>query len=611
MQTLQKQIHSKNSLKKLCIHDSPEMELAICCARTHVDSNNAIRIRQLAQHPIDWRRVITFARLHAVLSLLYKSLNALCSTEVPADLLAQLQVQFYSCLFQNLRMSGDLVNLLKMLREHGVDAIPIKGHALTVSVYGSLSLRTFSDLDILVDSADYLRAREILLSQGYYWLKSFWLFISKAEEDAQLRFSGECTLISDDDQVHVYLHSRSLADFMFALSANFNRFRSRLQPISLANQTVYSPKPEDLLIYLCMHGTKDLWVRLSWVCDIAELLRSHPDLDWMALCREAKTLNVQRMLLLGLSLAHQILRTNLPDIIQQKIHADPTSQQLVNQICRGIYQQQNMPTPGLTWERVVFHLRAMEHPRDQLEARQIQPRQRAVGGGRKPRLLGIQEKLFFILFYFKCYPTFDLAGIIFDLHCSQTHEWMHRLQPILEETLGKKMVLPERKLDSIEAFLERFPEVKRVMIDGTERPVQRPHDTEAQTANYSGKKKRHTRNHLAAVDESKRVLVLSKAREGKLHDKRFRDENDIAGSIPDEIPIEADLGFLGLQKEYVNIRLPHCNPKGGELSPQQKEENRALSQSRVICENAFAGVKRYNAVSAIYRNRKAGFDDHL
>lgn len=242
---------------------------------------------------------------------------------------------------------------------------------------------------------------------------------------------------------------------------------------------------------------------------------------------------------------------------------------------------------------------------------QTQPRQRAVGGGRKARLLGSQEKLFFILFYFKCYPTFDLAGIIFELHRSQAHEWMHRLQPILEKTLGKKMVLPERKLDSIEAFLERFPEVKRVMIDGTERPVQRPQDTEAQKANYSGKKKRHTRKHLAAVDERKRVLVLTKAREGKLHDKRFHDEADIAGAVPDAIPIEVDLGFLGLQKEYDNILLPHRKPKGGELSSAQKEENRVLSQSRVVCENAFAGVKRYNAVSAIYRNRKEGFDDHL
>ncbi len=245
------------------------------------------------------------------------------------------------------------------------------------------------------------------------------------------------------------------------------------------------------------------------------------------------------------------------------------------------------------------------------QSRQTEPRQRAVGGGRKARLLGTQEKLFFILFYFKCYPTFDLAGIIFDMHRSQAHDWMHRLQPILEETLGQKMMLPERKLDSIEAFLERFPGVERVMIDGTERPIQRPQDSEAQKANDSGKKKRHTRKHLAAVDETKRILVLSKAREGKLHDKRFHDEDDIAGAVPDEIPIEVDLGFLGLHKEYDNIHLPHRKPKAGELSSQQKEENRALSQSRVVCENAFAGVKRYNAISAINRNRKAGFDDHL
>lgn len=245
------------------------------------------------------------------------------------------------------------------------------------------------------------------------------------------------------------------------------------------------------------------------------------------------------------------------------------------------------------------------------QSRHTATRQRAVGGGRKARLLTSQEKLFFILFYFKCYPTFDLAGIIFDMHRSQAHEWMHRLQPILEQTLGKKMVLPERKLDSIEAFVERFPNVKRVMIDGTERPIARPQDLQVQQFNYSGKKKRHTRKHLAAVDETKRVLILSKAREGKLHDKRFHDEDDIAGSIPDEIPIEVDLGFLGLQKEYDNIHLPHKKPKGGELSETQKQENRALSQSRVICENAFAGVKRYNAVSGVYRNRIEEFDDHL
>ncbi|WP_199194141.1 transposase family protein [Pleurocapsa sp. CCALA 161] len=68
--------------------------------------------------------------------------------------------------------------------------------------------------------------------------------------------------------------------------------------------------------------------------------------------------------------------------------------------------------------------------------------------------------------------------------------------------------------------MEQFPTVKRVMIDGIERPIQRPKDPEQQKLNYLGKKKRHTREHLAAVDDQKRVLILSQARNGKVHDKR-------------------------------------------------------------------------------------------
>lgn len=238
-------------------------------------------------------------------------------------------------------------------------------------------------------------------------------------------------------------------------------------------------------------------------------------------------------------------------------------------------------------------------------------RQRARGAGRKARLRQSQDKLFYILFYFKCYPTFDLAGLLFDIDRAQAHHWMHRLQPILETALGEKLVLPERQLRSIEDFVVRFPAVKRVMIDGTERPIQRPKDPEQQKLNYSGKKRRHTRKHLAAVDGDKRVLVLSRAREGKLHDKKFHDEEDIIGGIPDDIPIELDLGFLGVQKQYDNLRLPHKKPRGGKLTAEQKTENRLLSQSRVVCENAFAGVKRYGAISAIYRNRVKDFDDHL
>jgi DDE superfamily endonuclease/Helix-turn-helix of DDE superfamily endonuclease len=244
----------------------------------------------------------------------------------------------------------------------------------------------------------------------------------------------------------------------------------------------------------------------------------------------------------------------------------------------------------------------------------IQPekeRKRRQGGGRKATLRTTKDKMLYILMYMKCYPTFDLMGVLFNFDRSCAHDWVHRLLPVLEAVLGKKQVLPERKIHSIAEFLEKFPEVKEVIIDGTERPVQRPKDAEKQTENYSGKKKRHTRKHTTGSIRKKRVILLSKARGGKVHDKKQLDEEAWVENIPDEVVIEGDLGFQGLQNEFVNVRLPHKKPRGKELTESQKEENREFSRQRVVCEHAHAGIKRCRSVTDVYRNRVPDFDDRL
>jgi hypothetical protein len=238
-------------------------------------------------------------------------------------------------------------------------------------------------------------------------------------------------------------------------------------------------------------------------------------------------------------------------------------------------------------------------------------RKRELGGGRKAILRTIKDKLFYILVYCKCYPTFDLLSVLFNFDRSSAHYWVHRLLPILETALGYKQALPERKLRSMAEFIERFPEVKKVIFDGTERPVQRPKDSKKQTEHYSGKKKRHNRKHITGSTEKKRVIILTKARPGSIHDKRQLDEEDIVGNIPNEVAVEGDLGFQGLQNEFINVQLPHKKPRGKELRPQQKQENREFSQERVKCEHAHAGIKRYNSVTDVYRNCVTDFDDLL
>ena len=63
------------------------------------------------------------------------------------------------------------------------------------------------------------------------------------------------------------------------------------------------------------------------------------------------------------------------------------------------------------------------------------------------------------------------------------------------------------------------------------------------------------------------MILLSKARGRKVHDKKQLDEEEWVENIPDEVAIEGDLGFQGLQNEFVNVHLPHKKPRGKQLQP--------------------------------------------
>jgi len=63
----------------------------------------------------------------------------------------------------------------------------------------------------------------------------------------------------------------------------------------------------------------------------------------------------------------------------------------------------------------------------------------ALNLGRPFVLKTAEEKLFFILFYMKCYPTFDLAGFIFNVDRSSCCRWVNWFLPVLTKTLGKEL----------------------------------------------------------------------------------------------------------------------------------------------------------------------------
>ena len=107
-------------------------------------------------------------------------------------------------------------------------------------------------------------------------------------------------------------------------------------------------------------------------------------------------------------------------------------------------------------------------------------RERKPGAGPKGIVKTTLEKRFLILFYFKCYPTFDLLAFLSDCNRSNACRRQQHLSGILEKALGKKTALPKRQLNRLEALFEVFPQAQDLFIDGTERPAQQPKQAERQ-----------------------------------------------------------------------------------------------------------------------------------
>ena len=241
------------------------------------------------------------------------------------------------------------------------------------------------------------------------------------------------------------------------------------------------------------------------------------------------------------------------------------------------------------------------------EARRPAPRERRRGGGCKGALPTVEDKLLFILFYFKLYPIQVAQGFFFGLSQPQANYWIHRLTPVLNAALGYEAQLPARKASDVAQVLEACPGLEFI-IDGVERPIQRPKHKERQRAYYSGKKKRHTvKNVVVTNKRTRKIKALSGTFEGKVHDKRVADE--AAYRFPPGSKLWKDTGFQGYEPEDTTTFQPKKKPKGGHLTSEEKVRNQEIARDRIGVEHSLGGTKVYRIVRDIYRNHKEKLED--
>ncbi len=329
------------STVRRCTSTRPEDALLLCCARVCTDAERSERIRALLQHDLDWEYLLSMAQRHALIPLLFRHLNTTCPEAVPSTPWQQLRQRFHSNARRNLSLTGELLKLLRLLATHNIPAIPFKGPVLAVAVYGDLTLRQFVDLDLLVQPQAVLQVKTLLRTQGYQAM----LPLRDEQEAAFLRLHHECAFAHPDGvgclDLHWALNRRS-----WPTPLELERVWEGLVPVVVGGQEVLTFAPEDTLLALCIHGTKHLWLKLQWLCDVARLLGTYGSLDWEHAMAQAHALGSARMLYLGLRLAPDLLGVVLPEEVWRRVQTDPAVPRLAAWV-RTLLFQDAQAVPGI------------------------------------------------------------------------------------------------------------------------------------------------------------------------------------------------------------------------------------------------------------------------
>lgn len=220
--------------------------------------------------------------------------------------------------------------------------------------------------------------------------------------------------------------------------------------------------------------------------------------------------------------------------------------------------------------------------------------------GKIAKIKSIKDLLFYTLVILKSGITFDFAGFLMQFDQSRAHRQFVNGINLLHYSLDVHGFLPIRSFQNPVEFNAQFTKDEPIIIDATEQKIQRPQDRELQNDTYNGKKKANTVKSMVISTLDRYVHYVSICYVGRVHDySLLKEEFDPELEWFDGYQIRVDLGYQGFLNDYpkAELYIPKKKPKGGQLSEQQKEENRKLASERIRIEHSIGGIKRYDILS--------------
>ncbi len=268
--------------------------------------------RDVLRHGVDITALLRMADQNAVRPRLIAALAALSWEGIPETARSELAAFRQGHLVRSLSAAQQLSGVSGALAAQGIRVAAFKGATLARQLYGDLSAREYTDIDLIVPKAQFAEAEDVLAALGY-----------RGEGDRAFRrtflaYLRQYAFSHPELGVAIDLHwDFSGSHVPFPLGPD--EIWDELEAVPIGDRSVPAVSGANLALLLAGHGTKESWRSLDWVCDFAMLQHGRPDLDWSAIHRRAQARGCGDSVLLASAMAERLLDVPVPPALSRPL----------------------------------------------------------------------------------------------------------------------------------------------------------------------------------------------------------------------------------------------------------------------------------------------------
>ena len=245
-------------------------------------------------------------------------------------------------------------------------------------------------------------------------------------------------------------------------------------------------------------------------------------------------------------------------------------------------------------EKLIQQATALDEQRKkETEKRKIRVNKKGAGRSKE---LSAEVEIYLTLFYLRHMPIFEVLAMMFEVSRTTANDIFHYWLIILRDLLPCSLLEEWQNSINNDEFAQQLLTSYELLVDSAEQARERPKDYQEQKKFFSGKKQRHTfKNQFVSLPKGSDIVDVIVGERGPEADVNLLREQQ--SNFSEQQSFTGDKAYLGAER----TKTPQKKPPKRELTPEQKESNKLISQSRIYIEHLIRMVKIFRVATERFR----------